>query len=234
MPVLDACKLSRRGGFVGKFVVELRRHDRPKCAPASADFGLLRAFQSPSSGVTLVSAKLSELLGLLDLEQIDSDIFPHLIPAAEQTFIWRPDNGSSPYGGNSHGRSPAFCAFSARLFLRPGDPSVAAIIRIERTRDGGSFSTRRVLVTQRGETIFSMDASFQVQQPGLSHQLSMPDLSPPQPEKIPPALMDAAFVTWRHEFRRLQSETPQPPKQFVWFKVTADVPIDPAAPPISL
>ena len=39
--------------------------------------------------------------------------------------------------------------------------------------------------------------------------------------------MDAAFVTWRHEFRRLQSETPQPPEQFVW-SVTADVPIDPA------
>ena len=107
-------------------------------------------------------------------------------------------------------------------------PSVAAIIRIERTRDGGSFSTRRVLVTQRGETIFSMDASFQLQQDGLSHQLSMPDLSPPQPEKIPPALMDGAFVTWRHEFRRLQSATPQPPEQFVWFKVTADVPVDPA------
>ena len=38
--------------------------------------------------------------------------------------------------------------------------------------------------------------------------------------KIPAALYDAAFVTWRHEFRRLQSESPQPPEQFVWFKPT--------------
>ena len=47
-------------------------------------------------------------------------------------------------------------------FLRPGDPFVPAIIRVERTRDGGTFSARRILVTQRGEAIFNMDASFQV------------------------------------------------------------------------
>lgn len=51
-------------------------------------------------------------------------------------------------------------------FLRPGDPSVPAIIRVERTRDGGSFSARRILVTQRGEAIFNMDASFQVPESG--------------------------------------------------------------------
>ncbi|MEC7662227.1 MAG: acyl-CoA thioesterase II [Pseudomonadota bacterium] len=176
-----------------------------------------------------MSAKLSELLGLLDLEQIDSDIFRASHPRSRTKRL---------FGGQIMAQALMAAIRTVDLqrfvhslhgyFLRPGDPFVAAIIRIERTRDGGSFSTRRVLVTQRGETIFSMDASFQVQQPGLSHQLSMPDLSPPQPEKIPPALMDAAFVTWRHEFRRLQSETPQPPEQFVWFKVTADVPIDPA------
>ena len=113
-------------------------------------------------------------------------------------------------------------------FLRPGDPSVPAIIRVERTRDGGSFSARRILVTQRGEAIFNMDASFQVPESGLSHQMAMPDLQPPLEAKIPKALFDAPFVTWRHEFRRLQSETPQPPEQFVWFKSTGPVPEDPA------
>ena len=113
-------------------------------------------------------------------------------------------------------------------FLRPGDPSVPAIIRVERTRDGGSFSARRILVTQRGEAIFNMDASFQVPESGLSHQIAMPDLQPPLEAKIPKALFDAPFVTWRHEFRRLQSETPQPPEQFVWFKSTGPVPEDPA------
>ena len=83
---------------------------------------------------------------------------------------------------------------------------------------------RRILVTQRGEAIFNMDASFQVVESGLDHQADMPDLTPPPEEKIPSALFDAPFVTWRHEFRRLQSETPQPPEQFVWFKPTGCAP----------
>jgi acyl-CoA thioesterase-2 len=83
---------------------------------------------------------------------------------------------------------------------------------------------RRILVTQRGEAIFNMDASFQVVESGLDHQADMPDLTPPPEEKIPSALFDAPFVTWRHEFRRLQSDTPQPPEQFVWFKPTGRAP----------
>ena len=65
-------------------------------------------------------------------------------------------------------------------------------------RDGRSFATRRILVTQRGEAIFNMDASFQIQETGLQHQAPMPDLVPPSEEKIPPALRDAPFITWRH------------------------------------
>ena len=109
-------------------------------------------------------------------------------------------------------------------FLRPGDPKVPTVIRVGRARDGRSFATRRILVTQRGEAIFNMDASFQLVGSGLSHQADMPDLQPPAEEKIPAALYDAAFVTWRHEFRRLRSESPQPPEQFVWFKPTGPVP----------
>ena len=109
-------------------------------------------------------------------------------------------------------------------FLRPGDPRVPAVIRVERARDGRSFAMRRILVTQRGEAIFNMDASFQVVESGLDHQAEMPDLTPPPEEKIPSALFEAPFVTWRHEFRRLQSETPQPPEQFVWFKPTGRAP----------
>jgi acyl-CoA thioesterase-2 len=82
------------------------------------------------------------------------------------------------------------------------------------------------LVTQRGEAIFNMDASFQIVESGPDHQATMPELKPPPEEKIPRALFDAPFVTWRHEFRRLQSETPQPPEQFVWFKPTGRVPAE--------
>ena len=84
------------------------------------------------------------------------------------------------------------------------------------------------MVIQGGEAIFNMDASFQAAESGLNHQAKMPDLSPPPHEKIPKVLFDAPFVAWRHEFRRLQSDTPQPPEQFVWFKATGPVPESPA------
>ena len=170
-------------------------------------------------------AKLEELLQLLDLEKIEENIFRAQHPAGRQGRL---------YGGQIMAQAlmAGGLTVSSNLrvhslhgyFLRPGDPKVPAVIRVERARDGRSFATRRILVTQRGEAIFNMDASFQVVESGLNHQTDMPDLQPPAEEKIPAALYDAAFVTWRHEFRRLQSESPQPPEQFVWFKPTGPVP----------
>jgi acyl-CoA thioesterase-2 len=111
-------------------------------------------------------------------------------------------------------------------FLRPGDPKIPAVIKVERLRDGRSFSSRRVVVVQRGEAIFNMDVSFQIRETGLTHQFPMPELSPPESDDIPDHLYESAFITWRHEFRRLQSSAPQPPEQYVWFKSHGAVPDD--------
>jgi acyl-CoA thioesterase-2 len=72
-----------------------------------------------------------------------------------------------------------------------------------------------------------MDASFQVVEAGREHQLPMPDTAPPAAAKIPDYLLDAAFISWREDFRRLVSATPQPPRQNVWFKSNGPVPDDP-------
>ena len=64
-------------------------------------------------------------------------------------------------------------------FLRPGDPSVPIVYDVERTRDGRSFSTRRVVARQHGDVIFYLSASFQVPEEGLDHQDPMPDVPPP-------------------------------------------------------
>ncbi|MEM9621679.1 MAG: acyl-CoA thioesterase II, partial [Pseudomonadota bacterium] len=84
------------------------------------------------------------------------------------------------------------------------------------------------LVVQKGEVIFSMDASFQRRESGREHQLPnlRADLQPPPAEKIPAYLFDSAFITWRHDFRKLQAQTPQPPEQYVWFKSNGPVPDD--------
>ena len=69
-------------------------------------------------------------------------------------------------------------------FVRPGDPTIPIVYEVDRVRDGRSFSTRRVIAVQHGETIFSLSASFQLDQPGIDHQAPMPDV--PAPESLPP------------------------------------------------
>ena len=68
-------------------------------------------------------------------------------------------------------------------FIRPGDPAVPIIYEVDRVRDGRSFTTRRVVAVQHGKPIFSLSASFQLDQPGIDHQSAMPDV--PGPETLP-------------------------------------------------
>ena len=71
-------------------------------------------------------------------------------------------------------------------FLRAGDISLPITFSVDRLRDGRSFSTRRVQAYQQGEPIFSMIASFQDQDPGLDHQIEMPE-NISDPESLPSA-----------------------------------------------
>ena len=66
-----------------------------------------------------------------------------------------------------------------------------------------------------------MDASFQVVNPVLRSPGRHARFAATSGKILPLCTM---AVTWRHEFRRLQSESPQPPEQFVWFKPTGPVP----------
>jgi acyl-CoA thioesterase II len=67
-------------------------------------------------------------------------------------------------------------------FMRPGDPSVPIIYEVDRIRDGKGFNTRRVVAIQHGKAIFSLSASFQVDENGFDHQVAMPEV--PQPEQL--------------------------------------------------
>ncbi len=68
-------------------------------------------------------------------------------------------------------------------FMRPGDPKIPIIYEVERTRDGGSFSTRRVIAIQHGKVIFTMSCSFHMGEPGFAHQIDMPNV--PDPDDLP-------------------------------------------------
>ena len=68
-------------------------------------------------------------------------------------------------------------------FIRPGDVNAPVLYEVERARDGGTFTTRRVAAIQHGEQIFNLACSFQTPEEGLEHQMSMP--SAVDPESLP-------------------------------------------------
>ena len=188
---------------------------------------------------------LSDLLDLLDLEQIDRDLFRGRSP----------DEGwQRVYGGQVIGQAlvaasrtvsePNRLAHSLHgYFLRPGDTTIPILYDVDRIRDGKSFTTRRVVAIQRGQAIFSMAASFHEPEPGLSHQLSIPDAPPPENCISEQALLeeyiehypDAAELYGKRarpiEMRyvdpvRDHAPEPMPPQQRVWIKTVDTMPQD--------
>jgi acyl-CoA thioesterase-2 len=125
------------------------------------------------------------LVRLLDLERIDQDIF-----RGESTESrWQ-----RVFGGQVAGQALVAAGRTVErdrrvhslhsYFVRPGDPTVPIVYKVDRVRDGRSFTTRRVMAVQDGETIFSLSASFQLDQDGIDHQSEMPDV--PDPDSLAP------------------------------------------------
>ncbi|WP_374575308.1 acyl-CoA thioesterase II [Phenylobacterium sp.] len=75
-------------------------------------------------------------------------------------------------------------------FIRPGDPRIPIVFDVDRSRDGGTFTTRRVVAIQNGKQIFNLAASFQVVEDGFEHQTQMPDV--PDPETLPDEMAERA------------------------------------------
>ncbi len=125
-------------------------------------------------------SSIDELLSLLDLEPIEECLFRGRQP---ETSLQR------VFGGQVASQALVSAARTADVdrvvhslhayFLRPGDTKVPILYDVERTRDGRSFSTRRVVARQHGRPIFYMSASFQVPEEGLDHQDPMPPVAGP-------------------------------------------------------
>ena len=130
-----------------------------------------------------MSRALDELLSILDIERLEVNLYRGLSPQVGwQRVFGGQVIGQALVAANRTvtGRNPhSLHAY----FLRAGDPSVPIIYEVDRIRDGGSFSTRRVVAIQHGQAIFSMAASFHREEPGLHHQIKMPDV--PSPESLP-------------------------------------------------
>jgi acyl-CoA thioesterase-2 len=133
-----------------------------------------------------MSKALDAVVDLLDLEQIEQDIFRGRSPENERR--------QRVFGGQVAGQALVAAGRTVPVdrpvhslhayFIRPGDPAVPLIYLVERVRDGRSFTTRRVTVVQHGKTIFTLSASFQVREGGLEHFDPMPEV--PAPGEVEP------------------------------------------------
>jgi acyl-CoA thioesterase-2 len=132
-----------------------------------------------------MSEQLDKLLDLLDLEQIEVNIFRGRSPdeTVQRVFGGQVAGQALVAAGRTVPPDRPVHSLHA-YFIRPGDPAVPLIYTVDRVRDGRSFTTRRVSAVQHGKTIFIMSASFHVAEEGYEHADPMPPV--PAPETIRP------------------------------------------------
>ncbi|WP_351228856.1 acyl-CoA thioesterase II [Streptomyces sp. NPDC002133] len=129
---------------------------------------------------------LQSLLDLLDLEQIEQDIFRGQSRSAVVPRVFGGQVAAQALVAAGRTVPGDRAAHSLHAyFLRPGDPGAPIVYTVDRIRDGRSFTTRRVVAVQHGHPIFHLSASFQTYEEGLDHQAEMPPA--PDPETLPTA-----------------------------------------------
>lgn len=187
---------------------------------------------------------LEDLVGLLRLERIEDNIY-----RGDSRDIGSPQ----VFGGQVIGQalSAAQNTVEDRIahslhayFLRRGDVNAPIIYEVDRSRDGGSFSNRRVVAIQHGRPILNLAASFQNAEEGLEHQFEMPDVPGPGglkdltevakdmlahiPSKMRRFLTDKRPFEFRH-VEPVDFEHPGklPPKKHVWIRAVAKLPDNP-------
>lgn len=209
-------------------------------AQTAADAGAM------SAHLPTHSSALASLLRILDLEPLEQNLFRGRSPSQGWQRV---------YGGQVLGQAmvaavrtvePDRVAHSMHgYFLLGGDPAVPIIYDVERIRDGGSFTTRRVKAIQHGRAIFTMSASFHKAEPGYDHQSRMPKV--PMPEELPSErelrdrlvahLPENMRSYWERErpiemrpvdIGRYLTREPREPVQHIWMRANGALPDDPA------
>ncbi len=189
-----------------------------------------------------MNAPLADLLRLLRLERLETNLF-----RGESRDIGNPQ----VFGGQVLGQALMAACGTVEgrgvhslhaYFLRRGDFNAPIVYEVDRSRDGASFTSRRVVGIQHGQQIFHLAASFQVEQDGPDHQVAPPPVAPP--EELPDLAVEARkhlakMPAERRRFWSLErpfeirsveavkAGAPQPGVRNLWFRLTGRCPDDP-------
>jgi acyl-CoA thioesterase II len=186
---------------------------------------------------------LDKLLDLLDLEQIEQNIFRGRSPD---------DRRQRVFGGQVAGQALVAAGRTVpadrpvhslhAYFIRPGDPSVPIVYTVDRVRDGRSFNTRRVSAIQHGRIIFTLSASFHHLEPGPEHADPMPQAPPPEQVErnadrltrllgeVPARMLESPIDV--RSVGPMSVEAAQDPslrgtRNLIWLRVVGELPDDP-------
>jgi acyl-CoA thioesterase-2 len=189
-----------------------------------------------------VQPLIAELLDLLRLERLEDNLFRGQSRDIGTKYV---------FGGQVLGQALSAAQQTVEAvrvvhslhgyFLRAGDIEHPIVYDVDRSRDGKSFSVRRVTAIQHGQPIFVLACSFQEPEPGAEHQISAPEV--PRPEDLPEtaplsaetlAQLPPKMQRWLSrrgpfEFRPVYprdelNPTKRPPYQQVWFRLPAELP----------
>lgn len=189
--------------------------------------------------------KVSDLLELLELEQIEHNLFRGVSKTVGSPRV---------FGGQVLAQSLNAARRTVEenrivhslhsYFILPGNLDIPILFEVERTRDGGSFTTRNVHAIQNGKSIFSMIASFQLEQEGYDHQVDMPsglplpdelmswdDISSKFGEHLPARYKEWLRMDRPIEFKPVEVTNPmerkkQEPFRHVWIRAKGEMPKD--------
>lgn len=186
---------------------------------------------------------VDQLVALLDLERIEVNVFRGISPEGRSQRVFGGQVLGQALVAASRTVEARVCHSLHAYFLVAGDPRIPILYEVDRSRDGRSFSSRRVVAIQHGRQIFHMAASFQVEEPGLEHQIEPPAVPPP--ESLPDEALfrqrylDRIPAKYREHFLRqrpieIRPVDPddivrpgkRPPNQAVWVRATGRLPND--------
>jgi acyl-CoA thioesterase-2 len=192
----------------------------------------------------MASPLVGELIDLLQLERLEENLFRGQSRDIGTRFVFGGQVLGQALSAAQRTVDPARAVHSLHAyFLRAGDIEAPIVYEVDRARDGKSFSMRRIVAIQHGETIFNCAASFQVAESGVEHQVDMPKV--PAPEDIPPreplpaaelANLPIKLQRWLDrkgpfEFRHVNPRNElkpakRPPFQQIWFRLIDRAPDD--------
>jgi acyl-CoA thioesterase-2 len=191
-----------------------------------------------------VPASTAELVELLSLETLDTDLYRGTQPETTRQRVFGGQVAAQALVAGTLTVDPAYRPHSLHsYFLRPGDTQVPIIYDVERLRDGRSFATRRVVARQHGRAIYFQTANFQREEKGLEHQNVMPEVPGPEAGLRMVDLMkqsgnpdaDALAKEWGalearyvgHSQHGLDDDPRRPARAQMWMRVQPDLGDDP-------